>query len=199
VIITDHFSAHDSSRLNHRPVYIIVHSTESPPSLDPDFTLRYLTYNLRRVSAHELVLPGHRVFRMVPDDRAAHHCESATVRIPGIDPIHANECTWGIEGHQVKGKPMPRQVLQDLTRRVVAACRRLDIPPDHVLGHREIDPGRKRDPHGVDMDALRADVHRHLSPATDDLLAAMIRQEDQAEAEGEGQAEGEEEETPCAT
>lgn len=175
VSVTDRFSVHWSDRMGHQVRYFIVHSTASPVGAPAGSTLRYLVGpNDRRVSAHELVLPGRRVYRMVPDEYAAHHCESATVHFPDGTPAHlANEITWGIEAYQVSGRPVGDEVLETTIERVAVACRRLGLGPEHVLGHREIDPERRQDPVGVeDMNELRAAVRRLLpeSVALDALL-----------------------------
>jgi hypothetical protein len=157
-------SVHWSARLGQQVRYIIVHSTASPVGAPAQNTLKYLVGpNARRVSAHELVLPGRRAYRLVPDESAAHHCESETVRFPDGTPAHlANEITWGIETYQVSGRPVGEEVLDTTIERVATACRRFELGSSHILGHREIDPDRRQDPVGVDMDALRAAVDRVL-------------------------------------
>jgi len=169
--VIDRPSVHWSDRQGQVVRYIIVHSTESPVGAPAENTLNYLVGpNDRGVSAHELVLPGDRVYRLVPDERAAHHCESATVTFPDGTPANlANEITWGIEAYQVVGRPVGVDVLATTTQRVVAACRRLRLDASQVLGHREIDPTRRSDPVGVDMDQFRAAVTREL--LKDALLA----------------------------
>jgi len=158
--VIDRFSVHSSDRQGQEVRYIIVHSTASPVGVPAENTLNFLVGpNSRGVSAHELVLPGGQVYRLVPDERAAHHCWSESVRFPdGTSGDLANKITWGIEAYQVSGKPVGEEVRATVIERVTGACRRLELDSGQVLGHREIDPGRRSDPVGVDMDELRAAV-----------------------------------------
>jgi hypothetical protein len=50
-------------------------------------------------------------------------------------------------------------------RGTAAICRYLGYGIDRVKAHRETDPTRKPDPIGLDMDAFRHGVQRHLSTA----------------------------------
>jgi N-acetyl-anhydromuramyl-L-alanine amidase AmpD len=162
--VIDRFSVHWSNRRGQQVRYIIVHSTVSPVGAPAENTLKYLVGpNECEVSAHELVLPGDRVYRLVPDERAAHHCKSASVRFPdGTSPHLAREITWGIEAYQVSGSPVGKEVLAATIERITAACRRFGLDSSHVLGHREIDPTHCQDPVGIDMDKLRAEIEKAL-------------------------------------
>lgn len=159
--VIDHPSAHRSDRQGQQVRYVIVHSTDSPVGVAAENTLNDLD-NLE-LSAHELVLPGGQIYRLVPDEYAAHHCQSESVRFPdGTSPNLANEITWGIETYQVRGRPVGEEVLATAIERIAAACKRFELDSSHVLGHREIDPDRCQDPVGVDMDELRAAVDKVL-------------------------------------
>lgn len=156
------FSEHWSERRGQKVRYIIVHSTDSEDTSAENRLDFLLGPNDRQVSVHELVLPGGQVHRLVPDARAAHHCESEGVRFPDGTPADlANEITWGIEAFQVSGEPVAEDVLAMTIERIAAACRRFRLDPSCVLGHREIDPDRQ-DPVGVDMDELRATLDEVL-------------------------------------
>lgn len=169
--IFDRFSVHWSGRQGQDVRFIIVHSTDSPAGSPAENTLRFLIGpNDRKVSAHELLLPGGRVYRMVPESRAAHHCETPTVRFPDGTPSHlANEITWGIEAYQIRGRPVGQEVLASTLPRIVAACRRFGLDSSRVLGHREIDPDVRTDPVGVDMDVLRRAIDGRM---LEDVLLA---------------------------
>lgn len=173
ISVVERPSVHWSDRLGQQVRYIVVHSTASPVGAPAENTLNYLIGpNARRVSAHELALPGRRVYRLVPDERAAHHCESESVRFPDGTPAHlANEITWGIETYQVGGRPVGKEALDTAIERIAAACRRFELDSSRILAHREIDPDRRQDPVGVDMDKLRAAVDKVLRG--DVLLAAV--------------------------
>ena len=168
----DRPSEHFSERKGEKVRYIIVHSTDSPVGVAAENTLDYLVGpNDREVSAHEVVMPGGKVHRLVPDELAAHHTESESVQFPDGTPWQrANEATWGIESFQICGRAVGQEVLEATIDRVVAACKRLELDYTRVLGHREVDPSRKNDPVGVDMDEFRAAVADSL--LRDALLAA---------------------------
>ncbi len=162
--VIDHFSLHWSHRRGQTVRYVIVHSTASAVGAPAEDTLKYLVGpNDCQASAHELVLPEDRVYRLVLDERAAHHCGSESVCLPdGTPALWANEITWSIEAYQVSGNPVGKEVLETTVERTAAACRRFGLNSDHVLGHCEIDPSRCQDPVGVDMDKFRAKIAKML-------------------------------------
>jgi hypothetical protein len=152
----DLWSNHYSSRAGQAPKYIVLHSTASPVGSTLASTAAFLKQNDRAVSIHELVGDA-TVYRMVTDDRAAHHAEAPTAQLPGGEPNYLNnELTWGIEGFQIGTTPVSAAVARLMLERVVLACRRLNIPSSRVLAHREIDPTRRTDPLGIDMIQFRA-------------------------------------------
>jgi hypothetical protein len=161
--VIDLWSNHYSSRAGQAPKYVILHSTASPVGSTLESTAAYLKQNDRGVSIHELV-GGATVYRMVVDDRAAHHCESPTATLPGGEPNYLNnELTWGIEGFQIGATPVSAAVARLMLERVVLACRRLNIPSARVLSHQQIDPTRRTDPLGIDMVQFRAAVAAALN------------------------------------
>lgn len=160
--IIDLRSIHFSNR-NRNPIkYIVVHSTATPPGGTVKGTANYLRQNDRQVSVHEFV-SADTIYRMVPDESAAHHCGSFSAQLPGGEPNSLNnQLTWGIEAYQIAGAPVAPEVVEILLERVVAACRRLGIPSTRVVSHAEIDPTRRTDPVGVDINAFRAEVSAAL-------------------------------------
>ena len=81
--------------------------------------------------------------------------------------LYANQ-TIGVEAFNDGTEPWPAIQLDSYQRGVAAICRRLDLPVERVLAHRESDPGRKSDPSGIDMDAFRRRVAHHLTPQEPD-------------------------------
>lgn len=159
-------SAHSSDRKGERVRYIVVHSTATQPNATSANTLRYLTRNDRCVSAHVYVAQDGVCYQMVPDELAAHHCASASVRFPdGSGGVLANRWTWGIEMFGFAGKPVEPDVVAAGIRCVAEACERLGLGVYAVVGHREIDPSRRSDPEFVDMDVFRGGVATALAPA----------------------------------
>lgn len=155
-------SNHWSERGGQPTRYGVVHSTVTPRNGSFESTATFLKQNTRGVSIHELV-GSNKVYVMVPDAKAAHHCESDSVRLPGGEPsIFANELTWGIEGCQVDGSPMAPDVQENLFQRVLLAAHRLNIPSHRWVGHGEIDPTRRSDPVGIDMVQFRTRLAQEL-------------------------------------
>lgn len=77
---------------------------------------------------------------------------------------------WGNQtiGVEAYGKDTWTVVQLDSWQRGVAAmCTHLGFDVDRVKAHRETDPGRKPDPIGVDMDAFRRGVRRHLASSSE--------------------------------
>lgn len=173
---TFHPSIHFSPRGNHRVAYIIVHTTQTPTGGTPVGTLRYLEKNERQVSCHELVVPGE-VYQMVPDSLAAHHAGYATLP-DGTTGLAANQKSWGIELFNFgQRRPQESIVVMGLER-VAEACKRFGLKAERVLGHREVDPTRRTDPDGIDMEWFRSEVAKRLgagapSPADDPLARRL--------------------------
>lgn len=68
---------------------------------------------------------------------------------------------------------------QDVVARAAAAvCLHLGLPVERVVGHKETDPTRKPDPHGVDMDAFRELVRQYMDGEVDEKPAADDDEED---------------------
>lgn len=172
-------SLHYGPREGVRPSWVVVHSTATPAKGTLTGTVGYLRENNLRVSIHELVGPGI-VYRMVPDNMTAYHAGWKTSKLPnGIKGELINVHSWGIEAFQIAGQPTAPDVVEILIQRIVAACKRLNIPPGNVLGHGEVDPKRRSDPVGVSMSWLRGEVEKRLGeiakPNPDnELLSALI-------------------------
>lgn len=81
---------------------------------------------------------------------------------------HGND-TIGLASETRGGMANPEPANEDQLSAIAEDCRRIrahfgDVP---VLGHRETDPDRKIDPHGVDLDELRRRVAGELTDDDD--------------------------------
>jgi len=99
-----------------------------------------------KVSAHYTVGTDGRVFFHVPEERRAWHAGVSY----WAGQMNVNACSVGIElvnpGHEFGYVPFaPAQIaaLIDLARGILS---RHPIPPNRVLGHSDVAPGRKTDP-----------------------------------------------------
>ena len=82
--------------------------------------------------------------------------------------ITGNRHAVGIEAYNDgRGEPWPAVQLDAYDRGVAAILKKLDLPASRLCGHKEWAPGRKIDPNGVDMVAMRARVERlNTAPLT---------------------------------
>lgn len=134
---------HGERKDGRQPDMILLHYTGM---VDTKVALERLTSRSSQVSSHYLVFEDGRVVQLVEESRRAWHA-GASVWAGDID---INSCSIGIEianpGHEF-GYPNfpPRQIAA-----VTALCRsirtRFSVPPERVLGHSDVAPGRKQDP-----------------------------------------------------
>jgi N-acetylmuramoyl-L-alanine amidase len=134
---------HGERRNGRRPDMLILHYTGMP---DAGEALQWLCNPVSGVSAHYFVFEDGRVLQMVPEARRAWH--AGVSFWAGESDI--NSSSIGVEitnpGHDGGLPPFSDKQIAaviDLCRDIV---RRWAIPPDRVLAHSDVAPGRKRDP-----------------------------------------------------
>lgn len=82
---------------------------------------------------------------------------------PGLPTNNANYHTIGIEAVSDGQTPWPQEQLDAYYRICAAICWVLDVPADHVIGHKEWGAIQgKWDPGMIDMDAFRANVQMYI-------------------------------------
>lgn len=111
-----------------------------------DAALDWLTCAESKVSAHYLVDEAGRLTQMVAESQRAWHAGQS--RWSG--EIDLNSCSIGVEIHN-PGHEFGYPEFPDIQMRAVEALcldilGRHAIPPDRILAHSDIAPGRKRDP-----------------------------------------------------
>ena len=134
---------HGERRDGRRPDMLILHYTGMP---DENQALEWLCDPASQVSAHSFVFESGEVAQLVPETRRAWH---AGVGRWG-DDADINSCSIGIEianpGHD---GGLPAFAAGQIDR-VIALVRdvlaRWPIPPERVLAHSDVAPGRKQDP-----------------------------------------------------
>lgn len=127
--------------------------------------LDWLVNPASQVSSHYLVFEDGRVVRMVPEDRRAWHAGVSRwkeERDVNSRAIGIEICNPGDDGSRT---PFPEQQIAA----VIALCRdivvRNAIPPQRVLAHSDVAPGRKKDPgEWFPWDALARDGVGHWVP-----------------------------------
>lgn len=99
-----------------------------------------------QVSAHYLIEEDGRIFRLVAEDKRAHHAGESCWR----HWRDVNSASIGIEivngGHDFGLPPYPEVQMAALEALCLDIMRRQPIPPRNVVGHSDIAPWRKDDP-----------------------------------------------------
>lgn len=131
---------------------VVIHYTGSM-NIEGTISWFKMTDPPSKVSAHYVIGRDGRVVQMVPDDRVAWHAGRSAMRphLAVSDPRqepNVNSFSLGIElvgTHDSGFEPLQLASLYTLLEQIV---RRYKIPPERVVGHADIAPGRKIDPDG---------------------------------------------------
>lgn len=124
---------------------IVLHYTGS---LSLDRTLEWFQTADARDSAHYVIGREGRVVQMVRDNAVAWHCGKS--QMPGTGETNVNYISLGIELVGCADSGFTDRQLAScyaLLERLVVEYR---IPPERVVGHRHVAPGRRIDPDGYD-------------------------------------------------
>ena len=97
-----------------------------------------------QVSAHYLIGVNGLVTRMVPEDLRAWHAGAG--RWGGVEDV--NSRSVGIELDNDGVSPFPEPQMAVLERLLRAVMGRWGVPPERVIAHSDMAPGRKSDPGG---------------------------------------------------
>lgn len=142
-------SPHHSART--KPITaIVIHYTGS---MNIEGTIAWFKMPESMVSAHYVIGRDGRLVQMVPDTRVAWHAGRSAMRphLADGDPrkeINVNSFSLGIElvaTHDSGFEALQLATLYTLLEQLV---RKYKIPPERVVGHADIAPGRKIDPDG---------------------------------------------------
>lgn len=122
---------------------LVLHYTGMPTA---DGALERLCDVSAEVSAHYFVFEDGRIAQLVQEDRRAWHAG----RSFWAGETDMNSASIGIEivnpGHDAGAPPFPDAQIDALIRLCADIMRRRAIPPDRLLAHSDIAPGRKIDP-----------------------------------------------------
>lgn len=122
------------------PSYIILHHTEEP---NCEASLQKLTNPVTRVSAHYLICKDGSINQIVHDHKRAWH--AGVSRWGTITDI--NSVSLGIELDNYGSEPFPDVQVESLIALLKTLQDRFNIQPTNILGHGDIAPARKEDPH----------------------------------------------------
>lgn len=129
--------------------------------------LDWLTREESKVSCHYLIDEEGRITQMVAEERRAWHAGQSF----WAGETDLNSCSIGIEihnpGHDFDYPDFPDAQMRSVEALCLDILGRHAIPPDRVLAHSDIAPGRKRDPgEKFDWQRLsRADIGLWVEPA----------------------------------
>ena len=134
---------HADGREDRNPDMLILHYTGMP---DAGQALQWLCNPVSNVSSHYFVFENGHVLQLVPENRRAWHA--------GVSSWHGdndiNSCSIGIEianpGHPGGLPAYPDAQMAATIALCQDICERWHIPPEGVLAHSDIAPGRKIDP-----------------------------------------------------
>ena len=138
-----------SSRQGSAISYVILHDTESSAAAaqawfrDPN--------NTSQSSSHVIVTSKGEVWRLVPDELAAHHAGYGS--IPGVS-VNINRVTLGLELEYPAAPASPAWPEAQLAAAAAVVkgwCERYGIPRERVLTHAQVDPARRSDPRCFDL------------------------------------------------
>jgi N-acetylmuramoyl-L-alanine amidase len=107
-----------------------------------------------QVSAHYLIAEDGRVLRLVPEDLRAWHAGAG--RWGAVTDV--NSRSIGIELANDGKSPFAAPLMDALVNLLGGIVQRWDIPPERVIGHSDMAPGRKIDP-GARFDWRRLALH----------------------------------------
>ncbi len=134
---------HGERREDRRPDMLLLHYTGMPRT---DEALAWLCDPASSVSCHYFVFEDGRVVQMVPEARRAWHAGAASW---GADR-DINSCSIGVEianpGHDGGLPPFPAPQIAAVTALGRDIVGRWSIPPERMLAHSDVAPGRKQDP-----------------------------------------------------
>lgn len=127
----------------YRPNMIVLHYTGMLTGMAAE---SWLCDTASQVSSHYLVHEDGHVVQMVREADRAWHAGKGSWR--GVTDI--NSCSIGIEivnrGHEFGYDDFPDEQMTGLIRLCQDIVRRHSIPPERVLAHSDVAPGRKVDP-----------------------------------------------------
>lgn len=144
------------------PGAVIAHHTATRPGSDlaldrlliagrPDLPGPLCHLHLTRQGQYRVIAAG-----------VAHHAGGG-----GWKGLTGNRSVIGIEAaNDGRGETWPQVQLDAYDHGAAALLRQLGRNESWLVAHREWAPGRKIDPTGIDMDAMRARVHAIMEPMT---------------------------------
>jgi N-acetylmuramoyl-L-alanine amidase len=124
---------------------LVLHHTGTQSVTVDLATLRW-TRGSNRVSAHYLVGPDGTVYQLVPDKMAAWHAGHSELLGQAVPSVNLRSLGIEITNEGTGQTPFTEAQYRALEQLVPYLARRYHIPKNHIVGHRDVAPGRKFDP-----------------------------------------------------
>lgn len=121
------------------PRFVVLHYTGM---ISAEAALARLCDPSAEVSAHYLIEAGGGVLQLVDERQRAWHAGAGQWRGQG----DINSCSVGIELDNLGTHPFSDPQMQALEGLLPQIMARWDIPPENIIGHSDMAPGRKTDP-----------------------------------------------------
>lgn len=132
-------SPNHGDRRGQRPALVVIHYTGMA---DAESARARLCDPVAEVSAHWLIHEGGQTESLVPEDRRAWHAGAGSWQ--GRDDV--NSRSIGIELANPGDRPFPEPQMAALEVLLHGILARWSIPPEGVIAHSDMAPGRKIDP-----------------------------------------------------
>lgn len=150
----------------------VIHHTAEAAGTRPEAEATFLVRGRRDLAGPltNLYLDRQGIWWVIAAGRANHAGKGSWRGVTGNSNMIGVECA-----NTGLGEEWPSRQLTSLTAGLTALTAHMDVSADMICGHKEWAPGRKIDPAGVDMNAVRADVHSRLhAPVPDELSSAEV-------------------------
>lgn len=122
---------------------IVIHYTDMETG---EAALSHMCSPDAKVSSHYMIEEDGRIFQLVEEEKRAWHAGVSAWR----GRVNLNDYSIGIElcnpGHSHGYYPFPEAQMQALAALCKGIMARHPVPPENVVGHSDIAPGRKQDP-----------------------------------------------------
>ena len=141
---------------------VVLHCTEG---LLPGAVAWLTAKDATPVSAHYLVSKAGDLVQMVAENDLAFH-SGGTKEKPatwkGRVQINARSIGVELENRNDGRDPYPPAQLAVCLWLVIRTCRRFGLTAEQVIGHADVDPGRKTDPKNFSWDSFRSSLSQYL-------------------------------------
>jgi len=158
--ITQYPSKNYSNRNTDRIDMIVMHGTAGGYK----GSLAWLKDRESEASTHYLITKTGDIYQMVADEKKAWHAGES--RWDGEGDCNQYSLGIELENEEDDNDPYPGEQIAAAIMLCKFKQQEYEISPDRIVGHKEISPGRKTDPVGIDMVEFR----KHFEQSEADMV-----------------------------